>query len=120
MQGLGRVDEEGRRAGGGQRGGDLAAHMAALAHAHDGDAAAAAQHQLHRSGEGVAQDFRTAGYWFEQAARQGRLGERGHAHILTGAVHSVKIASMNNEETAELARRARVHAALGDVHHVHL
>jgi ArsR family transcriptional regulator, arsenate/arsenite/antimonite-responsive transcriptional repressor / arsenate reductase (thioredoxin) len=29
---------------------------------------------------------------------------------------SVKIESMNNEQNGELARRARVHAALGDVH----
>ncbi len=36
-----RMDEEGRRAGGGERGGDLAADVAGLAHAGDDQAAAA-------------------------------------------------------------------------------
>ena len=43
VAGLGRVHEHGRRAGGGQRGGDLAADVAALAHAHHHHAAAHAQ-----------------------------------------------------------------------------
>ena len=54
VAGLGRVHEEGRRAGGGQRGGDLAADVAALAHAHHDDAAAALQHRLHRGREACA------------------------------------------------------------------
>jgi hypothetical protein len=40
MAGLGRVHKHRRGAGGRQRGGDLAAHMAALAHAHHHHAAA--------------------------------------------------------------------------------
>jgi hypothetical protein len=51
MRGLGRVHEERRRAGGGQRGGDLAAHVAALAHAHDDDTVLAAQDRLDRARE---------------------------------------------------------------------
>ena len=47
VAGLGRMDEHGRRAGGGQRRGDLAADVAALAHAHDHDAAANTQYPLH-------------------------------------------------------------------------
>ena len=43
MAGLGRMQEEGRRAGAGQRGGDLAADMAGLAQAGDHHAAACAQ-----------------------------------------------------------------------------
>ena len=57
----------------------------------------------------------------EQAAREGRLGERGHGDILTRrSCQSVKIESMNSEQTAELVRRARVHAALGDVHRLRI
>jgi hypothetical protein len=45
------VDEHRRRAGGRQRGGDLAAHVAALAHAHHHDTAAAGEHGFHRLGK---------------------------------------------------------------------
>ena len=61
MAGLGRMHEQGRCAGGGQGGGDFAADMAALAHAHDGDPTAAGQHGLHRPGEAVAQARRHFG-----------------------------------------------------------
>ena len=43
---------EGGRAGGRQGGGDLARHVAALAHAGDDDAAAGGLRRLHRPGEG--------------------------------------------------------------------
>jgi hypothetical protein len=49
-----RVHEHRRRAGRGQRGGDLAADVAALAHAHHDDAAVAFEHRLHRLREGRA------------------------------------------------------------------
>ena len=51
MAGLGRMDKHSRRAGGGQRSGDLAADVATLAHAHDDDSAPTGQHQCHRLGE---------------------------------------------------------------------
>ena len=54
MAGLGGMHEEGRCAGGGQRRGDLAADMAALAHAHDDDPAAAFEHRLNAARETFA------------------------------------------------------------------
>ena len=48
VAGLGRMHEHRRRAGRGQRGGDLAADVAALAHAHHHHPAAHRQHQLPR------------------------------------------------------------------------
>jgi hypothetical protein len=54
VAGLGRVHEERGRAGGGQRGGDLAADVSALAHAHDDGATAAREHGLHRARETLA------------------------------------------------------------------
>ena len=80
MRRFGGVDEEGGRAGGGQRRGDLAADMAALAHAHDGDAAAAGQHGLHGVHESVAQAWcqfgKGAGFNLERLAADadGSLG----------------------------------------------
>jgi hypothetical protein len=53
VAGLGRVHEHGRGAGGRQGGGDLAAHVAALAHAHHDHAAAHGQHGLDRAREAV-------------------------------------------------------------------
>ena len=52
---FGRVHEERGRAGGCQRGGDLAPHMAALAHAHDDHAPGRGQQQLHRLHKHLAQ-----------------------------------------------------------------
>ena len=54
VAGLGRMDEERRRAGRGERRRDLAADVAALAHAHDDDPAAAGEHRLHRGDEAFA------------------------------------------------------------------
>jgi hypothetical protein len=51
VAGFGRVHEERRRAGGGQRGRDLAPDVAALAHAHHDHAAAHIQHAAHRLGK---------------------------------------------------------------------
>ena len=48
MAGLGRVDKQGRRAGGRQRGGGFAPDVAAFAHAHDHHAAAHAEHHPYR------------------------------------------------------------------------
>jgi hypothetical protein len=48
MAGLGRMHEEGRRAGGGERGRDLVRHMPGLAHAADDQPAADAADQLDR------------------------------------------------------------------------
>ena len=53
VAGLGGMDEHGRRAGGCQRRGDLAADVAALAHAHDHDAAANTQYPLHCPGKAL-------------------------------------------------------------------
>jgi hypothetical protein len=55
MAGLGRVHKHGGRAGGRQRGGDLAADVAALAHAHHHHATLAVQHQLGGLGKRIAQ-----------------------------------------------------------------
>jgi len=54
MAGLGGVDEHRRRAGGGEGGGNLAADVAALAHAHHDHAAANLEHGVHRAGERLA------------------------------------------------------------------
>src|SRR5690606_3283264 len=51
VDGLGRVHEEGRRAGGCQRGGDLAGDVAGLADAGDDDAAGAVEDQVDCLGE---------------------------------------------------------------------
>ena len=51
VAGLGRVDEERRRAGGGEGGGDLAGDVAGLAHARDDHPAAGGEHPRHRRGE---------------------------------------------------------------------
>ncbi len=48
VRGLGRVDEQRRRAGGGERGGDLAGDQAGLAHAGDHHAAGGARQQIDR------------------------------------------------------------------------
>jgi hypothetical protein len=77
VAGLGRVHEERRRAGAGQRGGDLAAHVAALAHAHDDHAAAAAQHGLHRG----------------QRRRQPRLQRAASASSARASISKVRAAS---------------------------
>ena len=55
VEGLARVEEEARRAGRGERCGDLAAHQARLAHARDDALARAGEDRLHGLGEGVAQ-----------------------------------------------------------------
>jgi hypothetical protein len=82
VAGLGRVHEERRRAGGRQRGGDLAADVAALAHAHHDHAAAGRQHHLH--GLGKASPWRPASAlqrWASmskvRAARRSALGVEG-------------------------------------------
>ena len=51
MAGFGGMDKKRGGAGGGQRGGDLAAHMAAFAHAHHYHTAPGLQHHLHRLGK---------------------------------------------------------------------
>ena len=53
VRGLGRVDEQRRRAGRGQRGRDLAGDMAGLADAGDDDAPLAGKQELHRSYKGI-------------------------------------------------------------------
>ena len=55
MAGFGRVHEERRRAGGRQRGGDLAADVPGLADAADDHPSAARQQQLARPREAIAQ-----------------------------------------------------------------
>ena len=55
VTGLGRVHEEGRRAGGGQRGGDLAGDVPGLAHAADDDAPLAGQHLATGTAETLVQ-----------------------------------------------------------------
>ena len=52
VAGLARVHKHGRGASRGQGSSDLAAHVSALAHAHDDHPAANAQHHLHRPGKG--------------------------------------------------------------------
>ena len=84
VAGLGRVHEERRRAGRRQRGGDLAADVAALAHAHHDDAAAALQHRLHRAREAFALARRQP----QQRARldlEGALGQAQRAFGVEGA-----------------------------------
>src|SRR5262245_2283377 len=54
VAGFGRMHEERRRAGGGERGRDLAPDMAALAHAHHDHAALALKHHAHRVHETIA------------------------------------------------------------------
>ena len=51
MRRLGRVDEQGGRAGGSERGGDLARDMTRFAHAGDDHPARGRQQQIHRRGE---------------------------------------------------------------------
>ena len=55
MAGFARMHKQGRRSGGRQRGGDLAADVPAFAHAHDNHVAPARQNQAHRLGKFAAQ-----------------------------------------------------------------
>ena len=52
--------------------------------------------------------------------RQWGLGERRHRNILIPTYYSVKIESMNNEQTHALVQRAAAHAALADVHRLRI
>ena len=72
VRGLGRMDEQRRRAGRGEGGGDLAGDLAGLAHAGDHHAAGGARQQLHRVGEAAGQ----AG---GQRMQPGRLGVQHRA-----------------------------------------
>ena len=74
VAGLGRMDEEGRRAGRGERGGDLAADMAALAHAGDDDPAGGGADDLDGAGEGGGEPVFEGG---EQRVEPGALGGDG-------------------------------------------
>ena len=64
---FGRVEEEGRRAGAGERGGDLPADDARLAHAGDDDAAAAVEQQPDGALEAVVEPI-------DEREDRGRLG----------------------------------------------
>jgi hypothetical protein len=81
VAGLGRVHEHRRRAGGGQRGGDLAPDVAALAHAHHDHAAAAGEHQVDGAHEGVGHRAGDARLQGEQRLRLD--GERLRAESAT-------------------------------------
>ena len=77
MAGLAGMDELGRRAGGGERGSDLAADMTGLAHAADDDAALACQHEADGAGEVAVQGLGQAG----QGGTGGGQHAAGHCQI---------------------------------------
>ncbi|MNT30475.1 hypothetical protein D3C72_1662710 [compost metagenome] len=110
MAGLARVDIEGRGAGGGQRGGDLARHMAGFAHPGGHYPALALQHQLAGLAEGIAQpvghrgqgvglDLEDAAAAGDQCRGVGRMGEQGR--------YSHAGATRKSRMSAHFIRKAR-------------
>ena len=92
VAGFGRMHEERRRAGGCQRGRDLAAHVAALAHAHHDDAPVHLQQQAHGAHERIAHPALQAqhgrGLDVQRLVGQAQHlgGIKRHAGILSGRV----------------------------------
>src|SRR5258708_34808354 len=101
MDGLGRVEKERWRSGGGQRGADLLADDARLAQAHRDDAAAAGVHQLHNVDEGPVEmiDETKNGGCFDlqhtlrlgNGGRIGGVSERSLGHGRRWYQHTIRI-----------------------------
>ena len=92
---FGRVHEERRRAGRGQRRRDLAADVAALAHAHHDDPAAAGEHRADRGDEALAlallQRVERARFDVERRAREAQRTLERRRQVSAGTVIAMSV-----------------------------